>query len=757
MLGPPPQIGRYQIKSRLARGGMGDLYLARDTNPLTPRLVVLKLLNASLDSADLRDRFAREARALASLSHPNIVRIFDSGEFQGSPYIVMEYIRGETLGEKIKRQAAMTLAQKLKAMVELCDGLAQAHDAGIVHRDIKPANLMVDLDGWLRILDFGIARVAESSRTHVGGGAQLTQLNMRIGTPGYMSPEQIEGGEIDPRTDIFAVGAVCYELLSYREAFPGTTTRQIENAVLQASPKPLASFVPGLDPELQAIIDRALEKDPGRRYQDAISLREAFEQQRARLRVSDTPVPGPTRVRQTRGSGGGQDSRAGAAFKRAVEVYDEKAFDASRRFAIEALAEDPKHEDARTLLSRLDPGLLEENAATLVYADSNAETVVAAGTEPRRSRRRWLSSTYVWIAAGVLAVAGVAAAILLAMEFWPSGHLLTIAKPEHGTITAPGITCGSAGSDCTATIREEDAIELVVQADEGYAFVGYTGNCAPSGRTVMSAPRTCGATFEPIPDKPGGANARTLTIVPPKGGTVLGVNIKCGTLGNDCTEDLPDGVPVTLHAYADKGFVFQQFTGDCTPEGETQMTAARSCGASFQAATVRQTAVVPRPDSTPRRTPSSRPTATPTLVLPEVPTQPEAPSTPAAPAEPPPPPPISPEDQAKKEIDRTLSRYCAAYERRDADAIGAIFPGVSPALREQLKQFRSVECSLAEAPKYDELDPDGGKALLNVGVRLVLQMTVGGQRTQETIAKVGLSRREPGNWIIRSIEHRPKR
>ena len=158
----PTRISRYEIKSLIGRGGMGSLYLARD-KPNTNRLVALKLLNAKLDSGDLRERFAREARALAALNHPNIVNIYDSGEFQGSPFIVMEYVRGETLAEKIKRRAPMSLAQKLKLMVELCAGLAHAHEAGIIHRDIKPANLMVDQQGRLKILDFGIARVAEGS------------------------------------------------------------------------------------------------------------------------------------------------------------------------------------------------------------------------------------------------------------------------------------------------------------------------------------------------------------------------------------------------------------------------------------------------------------------------------------------------------------------------------------------------------------------------------------------------------------------
>jgi serine/threonine-protein kinase len=138
----PRRISRYEIKSLIARGGMGEVYLARDPN--TDRLVVVKLLAATLDSPELRERFEREARALASLNHPNIVHIYDYGDVDDSPFIVIEYVKGETLADKIKRRAPMALTLKLKLVSELCAGLAHAHAAGIIHRDVKPGNLMVD-------------------------------------------------------------------------------------------------------------------------------------------------------------------------------------------------------------------------------------------------------------------------------------------------------------------------------------------------------------------------------------------------------------------------------------------------------------------------------------------------------------------------------------------------------------------------------------------------------------------------------------
>ena len=391
----PTHISRYEIKSLIGRGGMGDLYLARDPN--TNRLVALKLLNATLDSSDLRERFAREARALAALNHPNIVNIYDTGEFDDSPFIVMEYVRGETLAEMIKRRAPLSVSQKLKLMAELCAGLAQAHEAGIIHRDIKPANLMVDQQGRLKILDFGIARVAEGNKTRVG--LPLTQVNMLIGTPGYMSPEQIEGGEVDHRSDIFAVGAVCYELLAYDEAFSGTNTRQIESSVLRGQPAPLASVVPGLDPEIDEIVLRALKRDPNKRYQDAATFERALERLRSRL-GPDAPGPPrrPTPPPPQTARGNPREARAEAAYQRALAASQGGAPEAARRFAVEALAEDPSHVAARALLARLQPraplietqsGSLLEPASTIAGTSVNervADDRVSADN-PRRSNR----------------------------------------------------------------------------------------------------------------------------------------------------------------------------------------------------------------------------------------------------------------------------------------------------------------------------------------------------------------------------------
>ena len=262
MKGPlPGTIGRYQVRDRLAEGGMGVLYLAVD--PIIDRLVAIKLLRTGYDN-ELSERFAREARAAGRLLHPNIITIFDVGDHDGQPFIAMEYITGETIGELVRRRAPLPLARKVRLIADLCDGLSFAHRSGIVHRDIKPANIMVTREGILKILDFGIAHLADS---------RMTQTGAFMGTPAYMSPEQISGNVIDHRSDIFAVGLVLYELLVYRQAFEGDTPIRITHKILTEDPPSLVTVNPSLNRALVDIVTRAIQRDPDARYSDLSMMR----------------------------------------------------------------------------------------------------------------------------------------------------------------------------------------------------------------------------------------------------------------------------------------------------------------------------------------------------------------------------------------------------------------------------------------------------------------------------------------------------
>jgi len=294
----PAAIGRYEILRRLGAGGMGEVYLARDPSLL--RTVAIKLLRYE-ERDDLRERFFIEARSAGTLNHPNIVTIHDLGELEGRPYIVMEYVRGETLAALIERQRTLDgpdaptyvpfpLSRRLRLVEDLCAGLGAAHQAGIVHRDIKPANLVVDQRDVrrpvLKILDFGIARIMDASARRMTTGP--------LGTPRYMAPEQHLGINTDARVDIFAAGAVFYELLSCRPAFEGENYSQIMRAVCYSEPAPLLEVCPDLGavgPTLEAIARRALEKDVEKRYQSIEDMGDDLE--RVRMMVASTPTPTP--------------------------------------------------------------------------------------------------------------------------------------------------------------------------------------------------------------------------------------------------------------------------------------------------------------------------------------------------------------------------------------------------------------------------------------------------------------------------------
>jgi serine/threonine-protein kinase len=277
----PTTIGRYQVVSRLGTGGMGTVFLARD--PELDRQLAIKLVKDDLtDDPELRERFAREARSAARLRHPNIITVFDIGDVDGRPFIAMEYIPGESLADVIRRRTVVDLGRALGWMESLCAGLAHAHKSGIVHRDIKPGNLMVDPEGTLKIVDFGIARLGDS---------QLTRDGMLVGTANYMAPEQLLGAGTDFRADIFAVGAVCYELLTLQRAFPGTIADGLFTRICHEPPPPMERFRPELDRAVVEIVNRALEKDPAWRYQDLTMMAQHLARVRSGLVSSVVTEP----------------------------------------------------------------------------------------------------------------------------------------------------------------------------------------------------------------------------------------------------------------------------------------------------------------------------------------------------------------------------------------------------------------------------------------------------------------------------------
>jgi eukaryotic-like serine/threonine-protein kinase len=280
-----PMVGRtvshYQILEKLGGGGMGVVYKAKDTK--LPRVVALKLLPERLagDRQALL-RFKREAHAASALNHPNVCVIHDVDEFDEQLFIVMEYLKGQTLQQFINSKP-LRMDTLLDLAIQIADALDAAHAAGIVHRDIKPANVFVSDRNQAKVLDFGLAKVSRQQRmaAAVGGASmaqageedQLTTPGVAMGTVAYMSPEQARGEELDARTDLFSLGALLYEMATGRMAFSGPNTAMVYDAVLHRTPAPAAKLNPQVPAELEAIIDKALEKDRRMRYQHASDVR----------------------------------------------------------------------------------------------------------------------------------------------------------------------------------------------------------------------------------------------------------------------------------------------------------------------------------------------------------------------------------------------------------------------------------------------------------------------------------------------------
>lgn len=261
----PSKIGNFEILRQIGSGGMGAVYLGRD--PELDRQVAIKVIREEVHDQEVLDRFFREARAAAALRHPNIITVYASGQHDHKPYMAMEFVDGESLADIIRHRRNVTLSDKISYLEQICAGLHFAHRAGIVHRDIKPANVMVDREGVVRILDFGIARIE---------GSAMTQDGALIGSLNYMSPEQMLGRPVDLRSDIFSVGTVAYELLCYQQAFKGGLNDGLLQRLPNEAPPALTELYPELPPALDRVIMRALEKTPEKRFQDLAEMRSAL-------------------------------------------------------------------------------------------------------------------------------------------------------------------------------------------------------------------------------------------------------------------------------------------------------------------------------------------------------------------------------------------------------------------------------------------------------------------------------------------------
>ena len=268
------RLGPYEILSPIGKGGMGEVYKAKDTR--LDRIVAIKVLPEHLaQSPERKERFEREAKAISQLNHPHICTLYDVGNQEGTDYLVMEYIDGETLAERLKK-GPLPLDKAIEYGIQIADGLNTAHRAGIVHRDLKPANAMLTASG-VTILDFGLAKVL-AGETELGSSdaptrqKDLTKDQSLIGTLQYMAPEQLEGKEVDARADIFAFGALLYEMITGHKAFEGSSQASLIAAILEHEPAPIATRQPMSPTTLDHVVTTCLAKDPEGRWQTARDL-----------------------------------------------------------------------------------------------------------------------------------------------------------------------------------------------------------------------------------------------------------------------------------------------------------------------------------------------------------------------------------------------------------------------------------------------------------------------------------------------------
>jgi serine/threonine-protein kinase len=295
-------LGPYEILSALGAGGMGEVYKARDTR--LDRTVAVKILPSALAfDRQFRERFDREARTISQLDHPHICTLYDVGEQDGTSFLVMQYLEGETLEQRLKK-GAPPLEQSLLWMIQVADALDKAHRAGIVHRDLKPGNIMLTKTG-AKLLDFGLAKASQPA---VAGAAlsmlpttppTLTAQGTILGTFQYMAPEQLEGQETDGRTDIFAFGAVAYEMLTGKKAFEGKSQASLISAIISSNPPPIAASQPLTPPALDHLVRTCLAKDPEARWQSASDVKRELQWLAGSATRGTTAVVGTERLRWT--------------------------------------------------------------------------------------------------------------------------------------------------------------------------------------------------------------------------------------------------------------------------------------------------------------------------------------------------------------------------------------------------------------------------------------------------------------------------
>ncbi|MGH9947182.1 MAG: protein kinase domain-containing protein [Pyrinomonadaceae bacterium] len=347
---PRASFGHYQILSLIGSGGMGEVYLADDTK--LGRKVAIKFLNEKYSKdEDLLNRFVQEAKAASALNHPNLITVYEIGEHDGSHYMSAEFIEGKTLRERMKQR--LTFDDALSIAVQTAEALSAAHQAGIVHRDVKPENIMIRPDGYVKVLDFGLAKLTELMES---GAEEETKKLVKtnpgviMGTVSYMSPEQARGKPTDARSDVFSFGVVMYEMLTGKIPFAGETMTDTLSSIISTEPQPITSLAPHLPRELQRIVQKTLKKKRDQRYQTTrdllVDLKELRDELRVEAKLEQTAVPNQPDTSQTSAprysTSSGRGARDSILLTEFENTTGESIFDQTLKMALAfSLAQSP--------------------------------------------------------------------------------------------------------------------------------------------------------------------------------------------------------------------------------------------------------------------------------------------------------------------------------------------------------------------------------------------------------------------------------
>ncbi len=425
----PIVAGRYRIERRIARGGMADVFLALDT--VLDRPVALKVLaDRQVDDPTHVARFEREARSAAGLSHPNIVAIYDSGVDGGRYYIAMEHVDGSTLAERLAERGALPVEDGCRIAAEVADALDFAHRHGTIHRDVKPSNILLGTDGRTRVTDFGIARA-------LTGDEGLTEVGMVMGTPRYSSPEQAQGHPLDPRSDLYSLGVVLFEMLTGRPPFSGATPVAVAQLHVSEPPPRASTVRPELAGDADRVIDTLLAKDPDARYRTAADLRVDLQ----RL----------ARGERVHGHGGGGRATAPPAAAPAAAAPAADAPTAAMTAAM-AVAGD------RT-----------EAMPPWMHPDQEPDRVAAAPTGPAAPGQRFSLPFKVLVSVLVLTLLGLAAIVISSQVDLGGGAETADDAEEPTTSAAPAAPAadagGAAGEESTPGSATVPSVTDELQAD----------------------------------------------------------------------------------------------------------------------------------------------------------------------------------------------------------------------------------------------------------------------------------------------------